>query len=85
MNRPDIAVRTPWHQPRRLGLKFALLLLAAACLVTGARAQSETFGDTIDPPGRVGRISLLAGPVTLTDLRAGAQEEAMLNWPITGA
>ena len=85
MNRPDIAISTPWYRPRTLVLNFAVLLLAAACLVTGARAQSENAGDAIDPPGRVGRISLLAGPVTLTDLRAGTQEEAILNWPITGA
>lgn len=69
-------------QLRRLGLTLAAFVLAAGCAVGAAQAQTDS--DAIDPPGRVGKISLLAGQVTMIDLQTGAREDATLNWPITG-
>jgi len=37
-----------------------------------------------DPPGRVGRISLIAGTVSLQRAQTGEWEAAALNWPVTG-
>ena len=59
-------------------------LLAAALAVAAAQAQPAADAEVIDPPGRVGSVTLLAGPVTLTDLATGSREEALLNWPVTG-
>lgn len=76
------SVRSPVREPvpmTFLGRLLAVLLLAAAGIGT-VLAQE---GDPTDPPGRVGSISLLAGPVTLVDLQTGSREEAVLNWPIT--
>lgn len=96
MRRPSVrgprrSSRPSWL--RRLALPFAAALLATGC-VTTAPAQTTTGpqyvqGDqyanerAIDPPGRVGKIGLLAGAVTLTDTRTGDTEAATLNWPIT--
>ena len=65
-------------------LRAFACLLAAALLAGAAPAQSASDPEAIDPPGRVGSITLLAGPVTLTDLASGSREEAVLNWPLTG-
>ncbi len=58
--------------------------LGATCLLlalgTVARAQSDP---TVDPPARVGRISLISGPVTMIDYRANEESDASLNWPLT--
>jgi hypothetical protein len=35
------------------------------------------------PPARVGKIGLLSGPVTQTDLQTNEQQPASLNWPLT--
>lgn len=59
-------------------------LLAAALAVAAAQAQPAADAEVIDPPGRVGSVTLLAGPVTMTDLSNGSREEALLNWPVTG-
>ena len=59
------------------------MVFAALCTITAALAQSPD-SDAADPPGRVGSISLLAGPVTMVDLATGSREEALLNWPVTG-
>jgi hypothetical protein len=59
------------------------LLLIAGCAVGAAQAQSVGEADAIDPPGRVGTITLLAGPVEMVDLQTGSREAADLNWPIT--
>ncbi len=64
-------------------LQFAALVLAAGCAIAAPGARTESRDDDVDPPARVGRIALLAGPVTLTDLRDGDAEAATLNWPIT--
>ncbi|MCA3218713.1 MAG: hypothetical protein ING59_09185 [Burkholderiales bacterium] len=73
----------------RAALPLTVLLLATGCLTTAPAQPSNgpvtTSGDerVIDPPGRVGKIGLLAGTVTLTDTRTGDTEAATLNWPIT--
>jgi hypothetical protein len=64
---------------RRVAL--AAFALCAALALTSASAQSADSG--ADPPGRVGRLSYLSGPVQLVDAGAGASEDATLNWPIT--
>jgi hypothetical protein len=61
---------------------FAALLLMG-CVVAAPPAQSSTDVNGVPPPGRVGKIGLLSGPVTLTDLQTGDQQAASLNWPIT--
>ncbi len=68
---------------RLIGLQMLALALAAVLGAGAVQAQSSGEIDALDPPGRVGSISLLAGPVTLTDLQTGSREEAALNWPIT--
>ena len=64
-------------------LQLAALVLATGCMVTASSARTDPGEDAVDPPARVGRIALLSGPVTLTDLRDGDAEAATLNWPIT--
>jgi len=63
-------------------LRFGAVLLLAVAMAT-ALAQDQEQGEVIDPPARVGALSLLAGPVSLVDLSNGSREEALLNWPIT--
>jgi hypothetical protein len=70
-------LRTPAGLARRLAAWLGTVMLAAA-----AHAQPAPAPD-VDPPARVGRISLLTGPVTLTDRRTGEDSEASLNWPLT--
>lgn len=62
---------------------LAMLLLATGCVVTAPNARTDPGEASIDPPARVGRIALLAGPVALIDLSDGEAEAATLNWPIT--
>lgn len=64
-------------------LHFAALVLATGCVIAASSARTDPGEDYADPPARVGRIALLSGPVTLTDLRDGDAEAATLNWPIT--
>ena len=72
------------HRWLRTGLlQFAALVLATGCVVTAPSARTDPGEDAVDPPARVGRIALLSGPVTLTDLQDGDAEAATLNWPIT--
>jgi hypothetical protein len=52
----------------------AVALLAVALVAQPALA---------DPPGRVGRISLLSGSTTFRDLAAGEDFAAKVNWPVT--
>jgi hypothetical protein len=63
-----------------LAAAFALLLAAGA-----AGATQGADSDATDPPGRVGKISLLDGRATLTDLTDGSRLDAEANWPITSA
>jgi hypothetical protein len=69
------------------------VVLATGCVTTvpaqtttgPVYVQADPAGNerVIDPPGRVGKIGLLAGAVTLTDTRTGDTEAATLNWPVT--
>lgn len=94
---PRAAARAPirgsW--PRWM-VKAVTSLLAAGCVVVSPDARTESprneypvaaAGPTAqsDPPARVGRISLISGPVSLTDLQSNDTETATLNWPITSA
>lgn len=54
------------------------LLILAACV--SAVAASSAWAD---PPGRVGRISLIGGSVSLYNDQYGEQQGAGLNWPVT--
>lgn len=58
-------------------------LLVMGCAVTTAPAQTGYEAAEVPPPGRVGKVGLLSGDVTLTDLRTREQQPASLNWPIT--
>ncbi len=66
-----------------IALPTIVSLLLAFFAVASAWAQSTEVVDVVDPPGRVGSISLLAGPVTVVDLNSGSREEALINWPVT--
>ncbi len=55
-----------------------LLFLFAACV--SALTVTPAWAD---PPGRVGRISHLDGPVFLYNEHYDAQQAAQLNWPVT--
>jgi hypothetical protein len=74
----------PAARLQRLGGRLMVLLLGAAVALGAGRAQTAAENDAIDPPGRVGSITLLAGPVTMVDLQTGSREDAVLNWPVTG-
>jgi hypothetical protein len=52
-----------------------LAFLAFTVCSVGAWAE-------VDPPGRVGRLSLLQGDVTFRNTATGEAEPAVLNWPI---
>lgn len=69
-------------------LQAAAVMLATGCVVIPPVAGSPAsppapVASHAEPPGRVGKISLLAGTVTLGDVRSGDTEAATLNWPIT--
>jgi len=55
--------------------------VAAAVVLFLAGAAS---GAPADPPGRVGRISLVDGDVTFHDTAGRESAPATLNWPVTG-
>ncbi|HYS14000.1 MAG TPA: DUF6600 domain-containing protein [Burkholderiaceae bacterium] len=69
----------------RRRLRLAATLLVALAIGTAVNAQTDpaTTTPAADPPARVGRISLISGPVTLTDYRANEESDATLNWPLT--
>jgi hypothetical protein len=54
---------------------------AAAFVLYLAGAASSALAD---PPGRVGRVSLVEGDVTFHDTAAREAAPATLNWPVTG-
>ena len=58
-------------------LKAAAVLSLLACSVV-AQAQSES-----EAPARVGRVSLVQGPVTISTEDSERAEGAMVNWPVT--
>ena len=65
-------------------LRPLLRLLAAVAVASFAvGVPSASANDAVDPPARAGKISLLSGPVTQTDIRTGEQQDATLNWPLT--
>jgi hypothetical protein len=74
----------PAARLRRLVLRLLAFVLAVAVGGGAARAQATEDPDALDPPGRVGSVTLLGGPVFMVDLATGSREEALLNWPVTG-
>jgi|GEM_PF-1161924 len=92
------AALLPAAAPASLGRRLLQTLLhaAAVALALGCAAVAPPAHGSADPygsgapaagddapPGRVGKIGLVSGPVTLTDLRTGEMQAAVLNWPIT--
>jgi len=74
----------PWPEwLRPTALRVVGAVIAILCAMGAARSQPAADADAIDPPGRVGSVSLLAGPVTMVDLASGSREDALLNWPVT--
>ena len=69
---------------RQLALRLLGIVVAAFLGAGAAIAQSTEDPDAVDPPGRIGSVTLLAGPVTMVDLSTGSREDALLNWPVTG-
>jgi len=69
---------------RQLALRLLGIVVAAFLGAGAAIAQSTEDPDAVDPPGRIGSVTLLAGPVTMVDLSTGSREEALMNWPVTG-
>lgn len=77
------STRTAGRGASRSGLCIRWLLahlaVVAACLLPGlVAAQPEP-----DPPGRVGRVADLQGPVWIFDLEEGRWAEAQRNRPVT--
>lgn len=64
-------------------LRVAILLLAGLAVSAAVAAPAPVDNNGPAPPGRVGQISLLSGPVTLTDTQTREQQSATLNWPLT--
>ena len=60
------------------------MVLGLAVAAGTALAQLTEDPAAVDPPARVGSVTLLAGAVTMVDLATGSREEALLNWPVTG-
>lgn len=74
------ATRFSWRKP----LLLAATLVSALLLASASLAQTDpNAAPGPDAPARVGRISLLSGPVTLTDFAADEESDATLNWPLT--
>ena len=67
----------------RAALHAFAAVLVLGCAIATPPAASSTATDGTPPPGRVGKIGLLSGPVTLTDLHTRERQEAALNWPLT--
>lgn len=73
-------------------IRLCALAVTAASLIATASAPAQTStneypvaeqGEQSDAPGRVGRISMLSGSVSLTHLENDETEAATLNFPIT--
>lgn len=60
------------------------VMLALTALSTAALAQAQ-LSDTLDtePPGRVGRVSLAQGKVSISGDVGDAASDALVNWPVT--
>jgi hypothetical protein len=75
-----LQLRSHW----RSRLILAAIFLVALAISATVRAQTDTASTAAqDAPARVGRISLISGPVTMTDYRADEESDATLNWPLT--
>jgi hypothetical protein len=74
-------IRSQWR--RRLSAAAAFLLAITLGGALHAQAPEQTSASAGDAPARVGRISLISGPVTLTDYRANEESDATLNWPLS--
>ena len=68
----------------RVALQMLVMLAAGVSAMGAPLAQTVTDAAAVDPPGRVGSVTLLAGPVAMVDLSTGSREDALLNWPVTG-
>ena len=77
------ALPTALIRPFEKLLHAVVLLLAGLAVSPAAAANATIDSDVPAPPGRVGQISLLSGPVTLTDTQTSEQQPAALNWPLT--
>jgi hypothetical protein len=84
MTQMPLPPRLPAARLRLLALRLLGMLFAVVFGTGAALAQSAEDSDAVDPPGRVGSVTLLAGPVTMVDLGTGSREDALLNWPVTG-
>lgn len=71
------------HLSQRALQRLAQAAAFGALVVLGTAAFAQSQPDNVDPPGRVGRVSYVSGPVQLVDLASGEAEPATLNWPIT--
>jgi hypothetical protein len=78
-------VRPLGQRALQIALNVLTALLMVGCVIATPPAQSSTevSSNGTPPPGRIGKIGLLSGPVTLTDLQTREQQPASLNWPIT--
>lgn len=74
------AFLSPTPRPLTLLLRLLVAVLVAGWAVGAPVARAS---DASDPPARAGKISLLSGQVTQTDIRSGEQQDAALNWPLT--
>ena len=61
-------------------MKNGLRGLASLLLLVLAGWSASLWAD---PPGRVGRISLVAGDVSFQNAHTGESEPAQVNWPVT--
>ncbi len=73
----SVALMRPFIALLRCAIPVAVGLAVSA----GAAIAAPDEGPA--PPGRVGQLSLLSGPVTLTDVQTREQQPAALNWPLT--
>jgi FecR protein len=78
------------HEPHMAGSskqgmqsKFRLGIAAFLCAALTATVCAQARDEEVDPPGRVGRISDLSGPVQLYSPSAGEWANAVRNRPIT--
>ena len=72
------------RQLRRGRARVAAFLLFALMVGSVAHAQPDpSAAPAPDAPSRVGRISLVSGPVSMTDYRSNEESDATLNWPLT--
>jgi len=65
-----------------------MALVVTGCAATPPQtgpdlSQASMASEEVDPPGRVGVLSLAEGSVYLTDMRSRETQTATVNWPIT--